>query len=292
MAQRLYELASYRMFATLKNRSPTARLSYAEFCRHAPQARYEDFNRVKKQMHKIHAPHRKAGYLAGVEFEATTDREGRPDWMMAYTPGPKARAEYRAFTGKGGPVLLDVTPTPSQPEPELKVEPEPTGLERELVERGVTGSVAADLVHDFPADRIRHQIEVVDWLRETKPKRIKDLGAYLAKAIREEYAAPAGFEGRAERTAREVTERAAHAREVESRRTKAREQEERDRVQAYWEALPAERRAALEAAALAGADPADRAAYEAATAPQVKKMLLTAIREALIRHRLGLPAVD
>ena len=53
MAQRLYELASYRMFATLKNGSPTARLSYAEFCLHAPQARYEDFNQVKKQMHKI-----------------------------------------------------------------------------------------------------------------------------------------------------------------------------------------------------------------------------------------------
>ena len=87
--------------------------------------------------------------------------------------------------------------------------PEPTSLERELVERGVTRSVAADLVRDFPADRIRHQIEVVDWLRETKPKRIKDLGAYLAKAIREDYAAPAGFEGRAERAARETARREA-----------------------------------------------------------------------------------
>ena len=91
----------------------------------------------------------------------------------------------------------------------------------------------------------------MDWLRETKPKRIKDLGAYLAKAIREDYAAPAGFEGQAERAAREATARAVLDREVESRRTKAREQEERDRVQAYWEALPPERRAAFEAEALA-----------------------------------------
>jgi hypothetical protein len=133
---------------------------------------------------------------------------------------------------------------------------------------------------------------LVDWLRETKPKRVKDLGAYLAKAIREDYAAPAGFEGQTARAAREAARREAVDREAEARQATARAQAERDRVRAYWEALPPERRAALDAAALAGADPADRAAYEAATATPVKKMLLTALRDALIRQRLGLPAVS
>ncbi|MBV8607932.1 MAG: hypothetical protein JO034_10790, partial [Singulisphaera sp.] len=145
---------------------------------------------------------------------------------------------------------------------------------------------------DFPEDRIRRQVEVVDWLRETKPQRIKDLGAYLAQAIREDYAAPAGFEGRAERTARETAERAAHDREVAARQATARAREAEARVQAYWEALPPERQAALDAAALAGADPADRAAYEAATAPQVRRMLRAGLRDAHIRRLLGLPAVD
>ena len=90
----------------------------------------------------------------------------------------------------------------------------------------------------------------------------------------------------------EAAERAALKREAEARQAKARAQAERDRVRAYWEDLPPERRAALEAEALAGADPADRAAYEAATAPPVKKMLLTALRDALIRRRLGLTAVS
>jgi hypothetical protein len=63
------------------------------------------------------------------------------------------------------------------------------------------------------------------------------------------------------------------------------------RIQAYWEALPRERRAALKAEALAGAAPADRAAYEAAAAP-VRRLLLVGLREALVRHRLGLPAAD
>ncbi len=287
MAQRLYELASYRMFAALKNGSPTARLSYAEFCRHAPQARYEDFNQVKKQMHKVHAPHRKAGYLAGVEYEPTTDREGRPDWMMAYTPGPKARAEYRTFTGKGGPVLLDVTPTPSRPEPE----PEPTGLERELVDRGVTRSVAAELVRDVPADRITAQIEQLDWLRETKPKRIKDLGAYLADAIRKDFAPPAGFRSRAERAEAEATARARQEQQELARQAQARAREVESRIQTYWEDLPRERRAALDAEALAEADPADRAAYEAATGP-ARRLLQVGLREAHIRRLLGLPAAD
>jgi hypothetical protein len=288
VAQRLYELASYRMFAALKNRSPTARLSYAEFCRHAPQARYEDFNQVKKQMHKVHAPHRKAGYLAGVEFEATTDHEGRPDWTMSYMPGPKAKAEHLAFTKRGGTAVLPIEPPPATTELEV----EPTGLEKELIDRGVTRSVAAELVRDVPADRIRRQVEVVDWLRETKPQRVKDLGAYLAEAIRKDFAAPAGFRGRAERAAAAATARAQQDRQGQARRAQAREREERDRVRAYWEALPPERRAALEAEALAGADPADRAAYEAAAAPPVRRLLRAGLRDAHLRRLLGLPAAD
>jgi hypothetical protein len=55
--------------------------------------------------------------------------------------------------------------------------------------------------------------------------------------------------------------------------------------------LPPERRAALEAEALADAAPADRAAYEAAAGP-ARRLLQVGLREAHIRRRLGLPAVD
>ncbi|MBV8610850.1 MAG: hypothetical protein JO034_25750, partial [Singulisphaera sp.] len=63
-------------------------------------------------------------------------------------------------------------------------------------------------------------------------------------------------------------------------------------VRAYWEALPPERRAALDAEALAEAAPADRAAYAAATAPPVRRMLQAGLRDAHLRRLLGLPAVD
>ncbi|MBV8268126.1 MAG: hypothetical protein JO252_17515, partial [Planctomycetaceae bacterium] len=294
-AQRLYEVLSYALFAALKNHRPRARLAYSEFCRLAPLTRHFEWERARVQMAQIHAPHRKSGYLAGVEFEATADHEGRADWTMVYEPGPKAKAEHLAFTTRGGPVVLEIEPSPVEPPPPAEAQPPapgPTGLERELVERGVTPSVAAELVRDVPADRIRHQIEVVDWLRETKPKRVKDLGAYLVGAIRGDYAAPAGFEAEAARTARETAERAALEREAEARRATARAQAERDRVRAYWEALPPGRRAALDAEALEQADPADRAAYAAATAPPVRRLLRAGLRDAYIRRLLGLPAAD
>jgi len=133
--------------------------------------------------------------------------------------------------------------------------------------------------------------EVVDWLRETKPQRVKDLGAYLAEAIRKDFAVPAGFQSRAERAAAEATARTQQDQQEQARRATAREQAERDRIHAYREALPPGRRAALEAAALAEADPEARAAYEAASSP-ARRLLRVGLRQALIRRRLGLPAVD
>ena len=242
-------------------------------------------------MAKIHAPHRQSGYLAGVEFEATADHEGRADWTMIYTPGPKAKTEHLAFTRRGGTAMLAIEPPPAEAKPP-EVEPEPTGLERELVAHGVTQSVAADLVRDFPEDRIKAQIEQVDWLRETKPKRIVDVGAYLADAIRKDHAPPARFESKAQRAARETARRAVIEQEAAARRTKAQERQEQDRIKTYRESLTPEQRSALDAEALAGADPETRAAYETATTTQLKTMLLTALRETLIRRLLGLPAAD
>ena len=208
---------------------------------------------------------------------------------------PMSPAERYSKTGPGAWTirLVRKLPAPAEAKPaETKpAEPEPTGLEKELVDRGVTRGVAAELVRDVLEDRIRRQLEVVDWLRETKPQRVKDVGAYLAEAIRKDFAPPAGFRGRAERAAAEATARAEQDRQEQARRATARARAEQDRVRAYWEALPPGRRAALEAAALAEADPEARAAYEAASSP-ARRLLQIGLRDALIRRRLGLPAAD
>jgi hypothetical protein len=49
MAQRFYELLSYKMFAALKHRHPQATLRYADYCLLATQQRYVTYDQVKKQ---------------------------------------------------------------------------------------------------------------------------------------------------------------------------------------------------------------------------------------------------
>ncbi|MGE5755411.1 MAG: hypothetical protein ACM35G_06820 [Planctomycetaceae bacterium] len=279
IAQRWYELASYRMFAALKRHWPRVRLSYAEFCTYAPQTRYGAFWEVRRQMVKVHAPHLDSGYITRIELEARTAHDGQPDWLMHYTPGPRARAEYQAFARKGGPVVLEAEP--------VKPEPEPTGLEQELVVRGVTASAARELVATYSAGRVKAKIEHVDWLREKRPKKIADVGAYLADAIRSDYAAPAGSVSRA---AREQAEQERRQREAEDRRAKARRQEDQARIDAYWQALALEQQVRLEADAVEQADPAMRARCEAGT-PRMRAMARRVIREAHIRSLLDPPVV-
>ena len=101
-AQRFYELLSYQMFAALKYARVPVVLRYGDYCLFAAQQRYLEVGQVQKQMYKIHQPHLQAGYLTRVQYTATTDAAGQPDWRIAYTPGSKARSEYTAFMRQPG----------------------------------------------------------------------------------------------------------------------------------------------------------------------------------------------
>ena len=98
--QRFYEIVSYQMLPAIKY-SQRAKLPYSEFCLYSTMTRYFEFEKVKKQMYKVHLPHVKASYLAKIEYEATTDDEGRPDWNMFYQPGETARRQQLVFEFSG-----------------------------------------------------------------------------------------------------------------------------------------------------------------------------------------------
>lgn len=99
-AQRLYELLSFQIYAALKYGNPRAKYLYSDFCRFAPLTRYDVWEKVKKQLYKIHQPHKLSQYLSKVEYEEITGEDGRPDWVMWYTPGRKAKREFKEFTPK------------------------------------------------------------------------------------------------------------------------------------------------------------------------------------------------
>ena len=94
--QRFYEIISYQIYPALKYEH-RARILYSEYCALSTQVRYFDFDHVKKQMYKIHRPHLRSEYLLDVEYEATVDADGNPDWAIFYTPGARARNEQLAF---------------------------------------------------------------------------------------------------------------------------------------------------------------------------------------------------
>ena len=96
--QRFYELLSFQVYGAIHSCRSRAKMLYSGYCKYAPQTRYPDFNHMKKQMYKVHLPHRETGYIIKVDYQQTTDAEGKSDWEMFYTPGPKAMVEYQAFT--------------------------------------------------------------------------------------------------------------------------------------------------------------------------------------------------
>ena len=110
---------------------------------------------------------------------------------------------------------------------------------------------------------------------------------YLVKSITDDYAPPKGYVGRAERQAREEARQAKEREEAEARRRQreqaAREQALQEEVDAYLERLtPAERRA-LEAEALAQADPEARRTYEEAAPARFR----AAVRLGLVREHVA-----
>lgn len=232
-SQRFYEVVSYQMYAALRHNNARAKLSYAEYCLLSTQTRYLDWDHVKKQMYKVHLPHLRSGYVAKIEYEAATDAEGQPDWVMYYTPGPNAVAEYRAFMGGGNRAVQRLTKPPERPgtlpvafseppahsapapaavadfQPDLSVDIGSTdsaagtdigpeeALVAALVTQGVGRAAAQTLAEDKP-DVCRLHLEAYMPYLDALAARGEFVyrngkGAYLHDAIRREYGPPKGF---------------------------------------------------------------------------------------------------
>lgn len=291
-SQRLYELLSFRMYPALKHGRRQARLAYSEFCTYAPLTRFLKWDQVRPQMARIHRPHLKSGYIESVEFEQTAERDGNPDWLMVYVPGPKAKTEFRTFTKRGGSRTLEIEPpSPALPSP---AEAGATLFERELINRGVTASTARELVATYPEERIAAQIDYFDWLREKEPKKVQaSPGGYLTSAIRGDYASPNGFESKAQRAKHEETERERKHQEAAANRRRQEQKTREDYAQAkiagYIKDLSPDDLSRLDTEAIEQADPETREGYDRQH-PSFRAIFLRSIREMHIRKLLKLPS--
>ena len=174
-------------------------------------------------------------------------------------------------------------PEPEQPNALPEAKPAIPPLEADLIARGVTASVAAELVAQFPAEQITTRIDVLDWMIENKDKRVsKSPAGYLVKSIKTKYASPAGYLPKAEREKqqrasedrkrRQQEAEQAHRRQEEEQR--AARQAERTHIERYLATLTAEERKALEERAIAAAESVDRDRAKAGLFADVMRRLL------------------
>jgi hypothetical protein len=286
-SQRFYELLSYQMYAAIKNDRPRAKLLYSELCTYAPLMRQTNWNVIRPQLARIHAPHKESGYIVKIDFNETADGEGNPDWELLYQPGPKARAEYRAFAKRGGPVMLEVESFNADPLPLLAPVEPPTPLEAILIGHGVTASIVTELVRQHGESAVSVQVEHLEWQIEKKPGKIADPAAWLVSAIKTSHAAPRGFVSRAERQRREDAKQAKEQQAAADRRRRqeadAKERREKELIIGFWDGLSKEQHAEHEAAAIGQAD---AEALKLIEAGPMKKYGLTIIRHSYARKLL------
>jgi len=212
-AQRFYELIGFQIYAVLKHERPRAKMFYSDFCNRAPQTRYFDYEHVKKQMYKVHTPHLKSGYLAKVEFQQQRNESGQLDWIMLYTPGRRAEAEFREANRKRRTLSRPSTTLPSLPPATTEPQPQarqarqfdsatdterppaaPTSEADDANEQLVSKLLSFHLAETTARELVRDYRKSVELQLRALPHRntgkIKDLASWLIKAIRENYDLP------------------------------------------------------------------------------------------------------
>ena len=179
--QRFYELLSFQIYGAIASGRPRAKMLYSDYCKYAPQVRYPDFDHVKKQMFKIHIPHRQSGYITKVEYQETRDSEDNSDWEMLYTAGPKAQAEFKSFTNRqvkqqgreenslSSATIIDLSREPAV-QGSLFLSDTNNPLLSEMMRRGITEKKALDLLtKGREGQEMMDQLEYVDHIIANAP---------------------------------------------------------------------------------------------------------------------------
>lgn len=248
-SHRFYVLLSSRMYAAFESNRLEAKLLYSYFCQRAPLTRHLDYQKFKSQMYKIQKPLKDAGYIEEARWEERKDDNGVIDWMMCFTPGPLAKAEYNEFNPakKQIPIVPgELTPLRQGRRPRLPNYASAAGSRStvlaELTRRGVGELDAIPLLSGLTPDQsVLDLLEYGDYLISRKRGKIENPPGFYISLLRRKVPVPPGFVS--SRKAREIQAanraklQAFHERQQEIERA---EEEQRIRMDAQIDALPEE----------------------------------------------------
>ena len=204
--QRFYELLSFQVYGAIASGRPRAKMLYSDYCKYAPQVRYPDFEQVKKQMFKIHIPHRACDYITKVEYQETRDDSGIPDWEMLYTPGSKAWAEFRSFTNRQikqqgretqilpSPAVIKMTKEPPLQRNLSLCEAENLLLS-EMIRRGIMEKKSLELIGNArEGQQIIDQLEYADHILASAPRgKFHNPSGFYVRLLEDNCPVPASF---------------------------------------------------------------------------------------------------
>lgn len=129
-----------------------------------------------------------------------------------------------------------------------KVAAKKNGIVFEMTSRGLTEKTALEFEKEFPIERIRSKIAILDWKLKRPEESPRNPGGWLSKAIRDDYAAPKGF------TDHEVVKKKKKARDDRSEKEESKRREdsrkESESIQLRLDLLPDDDRRAHVMAAI------------------------------------------
>ena len=284
VSKRLYRFLGKRFY---RQDDWTFDLAEIAFDRVGLSRSYADAYKIKEKLQPAIDELEAIGFLQPLGRDDRYIRVDRGRWTIRLArPSPGLSAP---------PPATDTPPEAEASSPPPATDARPS-LAAELVARGVSAKVAAELVRRHPAEAIGAKIDVFDWMAGRQDRRLaRSPAGYLVKSITDDYAPPKGYVGRAERQrceeARQARERQEAADRRRQREQAARERALRKEVDAYIERLsPAERRA-LEAETLAQADPEARRACEEAGLPRFRAAVLLGLMREHVAWELARDAV-
>lgn len=246
IAQRLYELLGVKFYGLIKKGGNSVSYKYSTLCGLLPVARQKYLSKAKMILDPAHKKLEETGFIAKWEWEENPHKgeQKENDWLINYYPGKRAEEEIKRFNTRDQLELESLTCSQketSENETELSIEE--LDIINQLINRGMTRTIAMKLVNAHPISHLRRQIEIFDLLRRNNSPLIgKNPAGFLRKSIEENYQPPDEYRTYLEKEAKR------RKKEILAIREQAEEEEmESDlaTIRAYKEGLAREERLEL-----------------------------------------------
>ena len=96
VARRLYEILGIKFYGAHRRGSPYVHYRYSSLCAILPLKRQRYLSKAKEKLAPAHRELLEAGFLAGVKWTPIS----KDDWLVRYSPGPRAEREIEQIRHK------------------------------------------------------------------------------------------------------------------------------------------------------------------------------------------------